>query len=96
MKEIDQDLMIKILKMSAELLEMHGAIAGDRICQDWSGKSEFTPSKFFTDCELDAISYNYELKNSNLEDYEEGFNHLDDEMVLSFAMSECIKKLTEQ
>lgn len=93
MKEINRELMIKIVKTSAEILEMHGGIAGNRVCQDWSGEDEFTPSKFFTRDEADIISYNYELKNSNLEDYEEGFNHLDDEMMLSFAMSECLKKI---
>ena len=94
MRDINKELMIKIINMSSELLRMHAEVVGERICQDWSGRESMTPSKFFSKDELDVISYNYELQNSNLEDYEEGVDFLDDEMVLSFAMSTCLSTLT--
>jgi hypothetical protein len=92
---LDRSTMKTLLKIASEVLEMHGSVAGDRVCQDWSGEEESTPSKLLTAEEFDDIYFNYEIDNSDLREYSEGCADLDDEMVLSFALSKIIGELAD-
>lgn len=89
-RKISKETKIKILQCAANILAMHGSLVGDRICQDWSGEDYTKPSLLFSDEEIRDISFNYELHNSNGEDYDADFINMDDEMVASFTMSELI------
>ena len=89
-RELTEETKVKILKCAVEILNMHGAIAGDRCCQDWSGKDELNPINLFTPKELDDLSFNYELHNSGGDDYDNAFNGLHDEMVASFCVAAMI------
>ena len=95
MKDISQETVIKIIRQSAIILRMHAEVAGDRICQDWSGKEKLSPESVFTKDELDSISYHYEMHNSSLEDYEEGRNRMNDEMIASFAMARMLDLIAD-
>ena len=94
-KPMNKMLRNKVLLLASEILKMHGSIAGGRACQDWSGgqKDPKNPLNTFTPDELDILSYNYELDNSQLEDYEEGYSGMGDEMVASFAIAEALREL---
>ncbi len=86
----------KALLLCAEILSMHGSVAGSRVCQDWSGSEEFNPEKMFTENELQDIAYNYEIENSQLDDYCPEYHGMHDEMVASFAMAEFIKDMASE
>ncbi len=92
-RELTEETKRKILLCAANILRMHGDIAGKRICQDWSGSKEDAPNAAFTKEELDTISYNYELYNSSGKDYDPAYNGLDDEMTASFSMAQMLDDL---
>lgn len=92
---MNKELCVKVLKMVSELLRMHAEVAGDRVCQDWSGGDDMHPSRFFSGEELNLINYEFEKWNSNLDEYDPNLNFLDDEMVLSFAMARCVEMISE-
>jgi len=83
----------KILAVAAEILSMHGAVVGNRMCQDWSGSKDRSPKAVFTPQELDDISYNHEIENSDLKDYEQGVDMMHDEMVASFALADALRDM---
>ena len=89
-RELSEETKSKILKCAAGILRMHGSIAGNRICQDWSSNEEKSPEELFSKKELDDLSFNYELHNSDGYDYDEDYNGLHDEMVASFCMAAMI------
>jgi len=92
-RELTGDTKRKILLCAANILRMHARIAGDRMCQDWSGSKEDAPETIFTAKELDDISFNYEIYNSGGDDYSPEYNGLHDEMVISFSMAEMLGDL---
>ena len=94
-RELTEETKNKILKCAASILWMHGSVAGDRCCQDWSGEKEESPHAIFTKKELDDLSFNYELHNSNGEDYDKEYNGLHDEMVASFCMAAMIDDMVK-
>ena len=87
---------IKVLKTAIDILNMHGNVAGDRICQDWSGEADRNPSKLFTDSERDDLEYNHQINNSQLEDYEKGYDFFGDEMSVSFTMADALDDLVHE
>lgn len=92
-RKISKQTKNKVLRLSAEILRMHGSIAGDRICQDWRGNG--SPEKIFSDIERDDLEYNHQIKNSCLRDYEKGINNFGDEMVISFVMADAIDGIAD-
>ena len=74
---------------------MHGSVAGDRCCQDWSGREEDAPENIFTPEELDDLSFNLEQHNSNGEDYDKSYHGMHDEMIASFAIAVAIENMIE-
>jgi len=97
-KPMSEGLRNKVIHIAVEILEMHGSVAGGRTCQDWSGgqKDPNNPENFFTADELDVLSYNYELENSDLRDYEEGRSGMGDEMVASFVVATALKNMANK
>ena len=95
-RDLSDSTKAKVLKLAAEILSMHGSIAGDRTCQDWSGENEMHPNLILNDSECDDLSFNYELFNSSGEDYEKGYSYFHDEMVISFALSQAISDMAEE
>ena len=95
-RKLSKETQVKILKCAVEILYMHGSVAGDRTCQDWSGEELLNPIKLFTPKELDDLSFNYELHNSNGDDYDKNYNGLDDEMVASFCMAAMIDDIINE
>ena len=83
----------KVLRVASTILFMHGGVAGDRTCQDWSGEKEESPEAVFTEQELDDIYFNYELYNSGGEDYEPGEHGFHDEMSASWAIARAIEDM---
>lgn len=92
-RKISAETEIKVLKMAATILEMHGVAVGARICQDWSGDEELSPESVFTRGEMDALSFNYEQTNSGGDDYIAGFDAMGDEMVASFTIADAIDRI---
>ncbi|QDP55713.1 MAG: hypothetical protein Tp138OMZ00d2C19078241_45 [Prokaryotic dsDNA virus sp.] len=92
-RKISTETKIKVLKMAATILEMHGVAVGARICQDWSGDEELSPGAVFTKAERDSLSFNYEQKNSGGDDYIAGFDAMSDEMVASFTIADAIDRM---
>jgi hypothetical protein len=86
----------KVLECAAEILSMHGDIAGDRCCQDWSGKAGKNPDGIFSDTEKDDIEFNSQIRNSNSEDYEKGLSFFHDEMSVSFSMANILTDLASE
>lgn len=93
MRKLTDKTKLKVLKQAAIIVGMNGSRAGNRCCQDWSGIENESPESLFTESELDDLSYNYEVKNSNLEDYEKGFHMMHDEMVASFVIQGAIESM---
>lgn len=96
MKEFSQETVRKIIKQAAIICWMHGDIAGNRCCQDWSGERKESPEFIFTDDELDQITYHYEAHNSNLVDYVEGEHFMGDEMVASFSIARALEVILQR
>jgi len=86
----------KILKSAADILRMHGGLAGDRICQDWSGSPAENPKRLFSDSERDDIEYNHQIDNSGLGDYIEGYDGFGDEMAVSFTMADALSDMADE
>lgn len=87
---MEKSLQAKILKIASEICWMHGSIAGDRVCQDWSGKKEIIES--LTVDEKNELMKAYEEFNSNGEDYEKYYFPYD-EMVISFVVAKAIENI---
>ena len=85
---MDAKLKIKVLKIAAQICSMHGSVAGDRICQDWSGDTAWLDS--LTDKERDELQFQFEQWNSNGNHFEPGYFPYD-EMVISFIISHALE-----
>ena len=94
-RKLSKETHQKILRCAAEILSMHGEVAGNRVCQDWSGDEETKPSIIFSKSERDDIEYNSQIRNSNLDDYESGYNFPDDEMSISFSLSNVLNDIAD-
>lgn len=94
-RELSNEVKAKILNCAADILRMHADIAGDRICQDWSGDPEKNPSLLFEDQERDDINFNSQIDNSNLEDYEKGLDFFHDEMSISYILANALEDLAK-
>lgn len=95
LRVISEDLKLKVMQCAVRILFMHGSVAGDRCCQDWSGADGENPDVFFTKEEKDYLSFNYEQWNSNGEDYDPDRDSMHDEMVASFAIACALKSIAE-
>lgn len=95
-RPISSDTQTKIVKTAIDILRMHGSIAGDRACQDWSGRPENNPSKLFTAQERDDLEYNHQIENSRLEDYEQGIDFFGDEMSVSFTAADALQDMLNE
>lgn len=94
--EMNDDLKLKVLKLASEICSMNGSEAGGRCCQDWSGDEKLNPSKYLTKEERKVVSYNYEIHNSGLSDYDEEYDGLHDEMVASFSIAEMLRDMIKE
>jgi hypothetical protein len=92
-RNLTSDTKAKLLESAADILKMHGSLAGNRICQDWSGSVAENPASKFTDQERDDIEYNHQIENSDLEDYEKGHDGFHDEMTVSFTLADALRDL---
>ena len=95
-RELTEETQKKILKMASIILKMHGKDVGNRVCQDWRGLEDLSPEKIFTKEELDDISFNFELYNSDGKDYDQNHNGMHDEMVASFTISSAIEDMLSE
>lgn len=86
------ELKRKVLKLAAQICWMHGSLAGDRICQDWSSKTDILDS--LTSEERDCLVYQYEQYNSQGTDFEPGYFPYD-EMLLSFFVAKALEMMSE-
>lgn len=86
-----KELEKKVFLLAAEVCWMHGNIAGDRICQDWSGEKENINR--FTESEKQEIAKIYEQYNSGGADYDPDFTGFHDEMMVSFMMARALEEL---
>lgn len=94
-RDISPETAVKVLKVAATILKMHGVVAGSRICQDWSGDDQLSPEIVFTDSELNDLALNYEQTNSNGDDYMEGFHGMGDEMKASFVIADAVGMIAD-
>ena len=90
-RKLSEETKRKVLKCAINIINMNGGNAGDRVCQEWSGADFSNPKNIFTEKELDDLSFNYELDNSNLRDYDKEHNFMHDEVVASFAIAQALK-----
>lgn len=86
-------LTIKILKLAAQICWMHGEIAGNQVCQDWSGETNILDT--LTDEEKNKLIFDYEQFNSGGADYRPG-RFVYDEMIISFTIARALEIITEQ
>lgn len=94
-REIASETRKKVIKTAIDILRMHGSIAGDRMCQDWSDGSANNPANLFTDHERDDLEYNHQIRNSRLDDYEQGIDFFGDEMSVSFTMADALQDMLD-
>ena len=88
---MDDELKTKVLRLAAQICWMHGSIAGDRICQDWSNDTNILDT--LTEAERNILSEQYEEWNSNGEDYEPGYFPYD-EMFISFIVARALNVMS--
>lgn len=93
--DLNKETKEKLFAIAIKILEMHGQSVGDRCCQDWSD-DEVNPDEMFTNEEKRLLRYNYEIANSDLEDYDDSFVNLDDEMLTSFVVAENLRLLVSK
>ena len=86
----------KILLVAAEILAMHGEIAGNRVCQDWSGDPDNSPDNHFDRLEKISLHYNYEIENSNLQEFDRSYCSLGDEMTASFVLATALEDIAAE
>jgi len=86
------DLERKVLKLAAQICTLHGEVAGNRICQDWSTDTDILDS--LTDEEKDQLAYQYQQWNSRGQDYEPGYFPYD-EMLVSFIVARALEVMSE-
>ena len=98
LKVISDKTKLKILKYTVAILSEHGAIAGDRCCQDWSIDAEEieSPETGFSNEEQKAISFNYQQWNSNGTDYDPDHMFFHDEMSVSFMLSRAVELIVKE
>jgi hypothetical protein len=87
---MNEQLKVKVLKLAAQICKMHGDIAGDRICQDWSKETDVLDS--LAPQERDELMFLYEKWNSNGADFEPGHFPYD-EMLISFVIGYVLELL---
>lgn len=92
-KLMADELSRKVLKLAAQICWMHGNVAGNRVCQDWSGKVDILDS--LTIEERDQLSFDYQQYNSNGEDFEPGYFPYD-EMLISFIVARKLELMAEK
>lgn len=80
----------KILKIAAQICWLHGDVTGDRICQDWNGKTDILDS--LTLEERNKLAFQYQQYNSNGEDFDPGYFPYD-EMLISFIIARALECL---
>jgi len=85
---MNRELITKVIKLAAQICWMHGSIAGDRICQDWSGETDALDS--LTPEERDILQRQYQDYNSGGADFLPGYFPYD-EMVISFAIARALE-----
>ena len=85
------ELTIKVLKLAAQICWMHGSVAGNRICQDWSGKNDVIDT--LTEEERRLLAYQYEQMNSNGRDFDPEHLAFHDEMMVSFYVGHSLDLL---
>lgn len=83
-------LIIKVLRIAARICWMHGSVAGDRICQDWS--DDYGVLDALTQQEKNALRWMYEQVNSGGSEYEDDSPWYD-EMVISFVVASFLDRL---
>lgn len=84
-------LTIKVLRLAAQICWMHGNVAGNRICQDWSGNNDVLD--MFTDEDRRLLAYQFEQFNSRGEDFDPEYLAFDDEMMVSFYVAHALDLL---
>lgn len=92
---VSDETRCKVLKLAAEILRMHGSVVGDRCCQDWSGEVDSAPNLVLSKDELDDISFNFELDNSDGDDYDSENSGMHDEMCASFSLAVVLDDMAD-
>lgn len=92
-KMMDNELKSKVLKLAVQICQMHGSIAGDRFCQDWSDDEVVLDS--LTEAERDLLLKQYEDYNSGGADYIEGYFPYD-EMYLSYVIARALELMVNE
>lgn len=82
------ELTIKLLKLAAQICWMHGSIAGNRICQDWSGDNDVLDT--LTEKDRLLWAYQFEQMNSHGRDFDPENLGFHDEMVVSFYVAHSL------
>ena len=95
-RPISKSTQIKILQTAAEILRMHADVAGNRCCQDWSGDEDKNPALVFDKNERDDLQYNYQIENSDLEDYEPFLDFFHDEVSVSFTLADALDDMVDE
>lgn len=87
---MSDELICKVLKLAAQICRMHGYVAGNRVCQDWSERTDVLDS--LTDEEKTALYFRYEQHNSGGLDFLPGrFPY--DEMLISFIVATALEAM---
>ena len=89
-QRIDNKLRQKILTLAAEICWLHAKTAGNRLCQDWTGETENIAR--LTAAEKNLLMFQYELFNSDGEDYAPGDFPMD-EMVISSVVAYALETM---
>lgn len=84
---MDEALQQKVIKLAAQICWMHGHVAGNRLCQDWSGETDVLDS--LTTDERNKLQWQFEEMNSQGDDYIEDYFPYD-EMVISFNIAHAL------
>jgi hypothetical protein len=79
-----------ILKIAAEICRLYSDYMGSRISQDWVGTSL---TELFTESQIQQLAYNFELNNSNLEDYDPNNIPVYDGMMVSSYIADALDAL---
>ena len=93
-KPMSHKLKNQVIKLASEICLMHGSVAGDRICQDWSNE-EKQPSDFLSHEEMCLLEYNSQCWNQDWDGYTDGDHWFHDEMSASFSVSKALELIAK-
>lgn len=90
MLHVTNALMVKVLRIAAEICNRHAEVIGGRISQDWHGDTSLLDD--LTPEDKNELMFTHEAENSGGRNFEKDYFPYD-EMVISFVVRSYLKKM---